>query len=296
MSCDDGYRIGTPWPGTTTFQWVSSADGFTWADISGATSATYTLVSGDIGKYVGRRTTAGGVSAISSSTAVIAAGYPLGTPALLALDLDTAAQSNRNRESPSFSTSGKPILVVASQRLGTAADSTLTVTLGNAGRGFGTGTTVTFAGRTRRTTIEAQVLLLLAPGTNANQTVQVQCSDAVRGTQIAVYEVDGLTGLGTAATGGGTTVTSAPPAVTTTVADSGVLHAVIRFGPDKAANAITLTGCTEILNENTGATVSNNDFLIALGYEQAPTAGAYAASATWPTGETMGWLSIEMLS
>jgi hypothetical protein len=43
---------GTPTP-TRTWQWQRSADGSTgWADISGATSATYTLVSADENEYV----------------------------------------------------------------------------------------------------------------------------------------------------------------------------------------------------------------------------------------------------
>ncbi len=41
-------------PGTIVYQWQISTDGSTWSDISGATSATYTIAStaaGDIGKY-----------------------------------------------------------------------------------------------------------------------------------------------------------------------------------------------------------------------------------------------------
>ena len=37
---------------STTWKWASSSDGSTWTDISGATSASYTPVAGDLGKYL----------------------------------------------------------------------------------------------------------------------------------------------------------------------------------------------------------------------------------------------------
>ena len=48
---------GTPgtWSGvgnSTSYQWQSSADGTTWTDISGATSATYTIAVGDAGRHL----------------------------------------------------------------------------------------------------------------------------------------------------------------------------------------------------------------------------------------------------
>lgn len=298
LSLTDGYVIGRPWP-SRTYQWVVSDDLHQWEDISGATSATYVIQSGDVGRYVGCRITAGGVSSVvAAQTSLVIASFPIADPVLLAyLETTSGASSSKELKTLPFTTSDKPIIVVASQRSSANSNATLTVTLGNSDRAFGTGTPVTFAARSRRTSNESQLFFLIAPGAAADQTIHVSSSLTTFGTQVAVFEVDGLTGIGATASGGASTTTSSASSVTTLNDSSGVLHVFNRFDGRDDTNPITLSGCDQISNGNTGGVSPTADLTIAIGYEQAVAAAtAYGASATWPTGAAVTWLSAELLS
>ena len=76
---------GTPTP-TTTWQWQRSSDGVTgWADISGATSSTYTLVVADETKYVRvvqTATNASGSDSANSAASSQVVGYTFGNALL----------------------------------------------------------------------------------------------------------------------------------------------------------------------------------------------------------------------
>jgi hypothetical protein len=82
LSSSTGSWSGTPTI-TYTYQWQSSPDASTWSDIAGSTASTYTVVSGDIGKYIRVRVTAtntsGSASAFSSATSVVVGAIPANT-------------------------------------------------------------------------------------------------------------------------------------------------------------------------------------------------------------------------
>lgn len=296
LTVSDGYLVARPWPSRTR-QWVRSADGVTWTDIAGATGASYTVQAGDVGQYVGCRVTAGGAAAIGMAASLAVSSYPITTPVLMALAKQTSGGfTSKNIETASFTANGRPLIVVASTRNSSSADTTGTVTVGAPGRAFGTGTPLNFRARGRRTSNESQVWFIANPGTGA-VTIQHQSSLTTNGVQIAVFEVEGASDVTTAATAGGTNVTSISTTVTTTGGNDGVLHIVNRFQGDLAANPITLTGVENVLsNDNTGGTGASTDLTIAIGYERAASAGAYAAAASWPTAATVGGLAIEITS
>lgn len=89
LSGTDGTYSGIPDPTVGSYQWQVSDDGATgWTDISGATSATYTPVAADGGKYVRREETAtnavGSVSQATSASGQIAAASAFTDPSDLA--------------------------------------------------------------------------------------------------------------------------------------------------------------------------------------------------------------------
>lgn len=297
LGSDPGWIEASPF-GALAYQWQTSADGgVTWADIAGATGATYTLVSGDIGRRIRQRIQAGTDTAYAVGATAVLATYPILNPVQMALLKTTSGSATaKPLETLPFSTNGKPILVVVSQRNSSNADTTLTVTLGNYLRTRGTGTPVPFAMRGRRTSNESQILLLIAPGTATNQSVQVDSSLTTFGTQVAVYEVEGMTAIGATATGGGSTSSTIASALTTTFATSMVLHVFNRFSGDLVADPITMTGATQLLNDNTGGTNVSSDLGIAIGFELASSVGSYDATASWTTNRAVQWLSAELRS
>ncbi len=296
VGSDPGWIEASPFP-SFAYQWQTSPDGVTWTDIAGATGATYVPVSGDIGQRIRQRITAGNDVAFAVGATPILASYPIATPTQLAyLEQTSGSATSKNLETPAFSTNGRPILVVASQRNSSNADATLTVTLGTAGRAFGTGTTVPFVFRGRGTSNESQVLILLAPGTATNQTIQVQSSLTTFGTQVAVFEVQGLTGAGATGSGGVSVVSTITSALTTLNPNSAVLHIFNRFSGDIVADPVTLSGATLLVNDNTGGVSVSADLAITIGFELAPVLASYGATTTWTTGRTTRWTAVELRS
>lgn len=85
FSASGGSYSGTPTPSITARQWQISNDGTSgWTNISGATSTSYTPVSGDIGKFLRYTETSsnseGSVTGISASSAQIIANAGLNNP------------------------------------------------------------------------------------------------------------------------------------------------------------------------------------------------------------------------
>ncbi len=85
----------TPSSATATYQWQSATtSGGTYADISGATNSTYTLISGDLGRYL--KVTATGSGSYSDTVASIASAV-VTTPASPYIQTITAANCPTTR-------------------------------------------------------------------------------------------------------------------------------------------------------------------------------------------------------
>ena len=87
LSTANGTWTGDPTP-TYTYQWQVSDDGATgWANISGATSSTFTLTSAQAGKYLRSQVTAtnvaGSATADSAATAQVTEDPAIDTPAII---------------------------------------------------------------------------------------------------------------------------------------------------------------------------------------------------------------------
>jgi len=83
--------------GTFTYKWQISSDGSTWTDISGATTSTYTIVSGDARKFIRSVVTitssTGAGTAYSASTSKINAPYNTVAPAVTGTKRVAAVQT-----------------------------------------------------------------------------------------------------------------------------------------------------------------------------------------------------------
>lgn len=302
LGTTDGYLIGWPYP-SVTYQWERSLTGVTWANVASlGNSASYIPVSGDIGYMLRRVATATNTQGVAvtktvASAAVISS-YALGDPVVLTSKQAPSiggASNVKQIETSAFAVTGKPIIVVISQRNASSADATLTVTYGASGRAFGAGTSLgAVRGRSRRTGNETQVFLVASPGTGTI-TVQAESSLQTYGVDIQVIEVAGATDVNLQTVGGATTVTSRTFALTTDTINSGALWINNRFSGDPA-NPVSMTGVDAVIsNNNTGANVTE-DLCITIGYEKAASIGAYAAAASWPTAATVTTLAMQVKS
>ena len=118
LTADNGTWTGSPT--SYSYQWKNSPDGTTWTNISGATSSTYTLQSGDATLYVACEITAANsngnsLPSLSTATAAIAALTPaLGLVAQYKFDdsgdlgLDSTANTNELTNNGPAGTSAGP--------------------------------------------------------------------------------------------------------------------------------------------------------------------------------------------
>lgn len=290
------FIIANPFP-TITAKWQNSTDGVTWADIPGATGATYVLVAGDVGKFVARLFTGAGISFRSQSATTVAASYPLDDPLSMAVKQMAGVGSpvTMQDETASYVSTGKPLLVVVSQRAGSSADSTVTATVGAPGRGYGTGTALTQQAFYRRTNSQSHVFWLAAP-TAGTVSVQVQGSLTANSWRVEAYEVGGLTSIGTPSYVGVTGGTSLASNLTTTIGDSGVFFVATRFDGDVATNPLSVDGSDPVVTGTTGGTSATNDLAIGIVYGRAPSAGAITKTFSWPVSRNMGIIGLELKS
>jgi hypothetical protein len=295
LTSSGGYYAVSPWA-TPTYQWQTSADidaaDDDWTDVAGATSASWTPTAGLIGRYARRRNRVGTSDSYTLFETAIASSYPLADPVVLTSGVSawTGGYTTKQIETASFTASGKPLLIYVAQRNASSADTTLTVTVGTAGRAFGTGTAATFKQRSRRTSVEQQAWLV-TPG-SGTVTVQVESSLQSGGVAFAVLEVDGATNTGATNATGGTSVSSHTCTVTTTAADSNAFESIAFLDGTKT---VTWAGATELFNLSSGSNTSS-DVRFSCAWEQAPSAGAYSADATPSASATVAGLGVEVLS
>lgn len=292
LAVDNGFAKMAPYA-APTFQWNRTNDGGnTYADLAGSTASTYTPISGDVGYRIGVKITASGATVQATPTLAVASSYPISNPVLKAFAvLPTSAGSSATIETGSFTVSSKQIFVVVTQRNTSAADTTLTATIGTALRTAGTGTAITFAARRRTSSTEMQHLLLLTPQTGTF-TVQVDSSLAKFGCVVSVYEISGVTGLGSVTGTNNSTVTSHTTSGTTTAANSLVFQSISKLN---GGDAMSLSGAT-LLDERGSGVSTSSDVRAIVGYELASSVGAYAATASWTTAATAIGLVTELLS
>jgi hypothetical protein len=289
------FIVANPFP-TISFKWQNSVDEVTWTDIAGATNPTYVLAAGDVGKYVACFFTGAGISFRVQSSTVVSASYALSDPLLMQSKTFTSGSPvTMQDETATYVSTGKPLMVIASQRAGSAADSTVTCTVGASGRAYGTGTSLTQQAFYRRTQSQSHVFYLLAPSAGT-VSVQVQGSLTANSWDIQVFEVGGLTGFGTPSTIGGTTVSSLTSSVTTFAPNGGALYLLTRFDGDTGANPVSTTGSDPISTTTTGGLSATNDLAVSLVYSRVPSAGALAKTFSWPTGRTAGAIGLELKS
>jgi len=153
MSTTGGYYIGFPYP-ALTYQWVKSTDlnapYADWTTIGGATSATYSPVSGDINYYLGRITTATNASGTAVvfgyGSTLVSSSFPITDPVVLATKINawSGSSATYQSESSTFTAPATPVIVTYFVRANsTSADPTPTASIGTPGRSFGTGTAMT---------------------------------------------------------------------------------------------------------------------------------------------------------
>jgi hypothetical protein len=290
------FIIANPFP-TITAKWQNSTDGVTWTDISGATGATYVPVAGDVGKFVARLFTGSGISFRTQSATPVASSYPLSDPASMVVKTQAGVGSpiTMQDETASYTSTGKPLMVVVSQRAGTAADSTVTVTVGTPGRGYGTGTSLTQQAFQRRTQSQSHVFLLLAPSAGT-VSVQVQGSLTANSWRIQAYEVGGLTSIGSPSYVGGSNVTTLTSNLTTTIGNSGAFFVATRVDGDTAANPLSVTGSDPLVTATTGGVSTSNDLAIGTVYGRAPSAGTITKTFSYPTSRNISIIGLELKS
>jgi hypothetical protein len=295
LTLTDGHLIGFPYP-SRTYQWVNSTDLDQWTAISGATSATYTRQSSDIGKYVGCQVTGGGTATITTTDAVLTiASFPIADPvlALSPVTLSTASFATRQIETPVFTASNKPLLVYFALRTVASADTTATITIGTSGRTFGTGTSIPSVGIFRRGAQQTLIHGIIAPG-SGSLTVQLQAAVDIASYRVVVVELDGATGFSAGTQSGSSGAASFVPSKTTTAAESIVMYSVQRLNGTN--EVISVSGADMLSEGSTGGTLAQ-DSRNGLAWEQVPTSGTSAsATFSWTTSASHQGIAIEVLS
>lgn len=299
QTVNNGFVKVSPYAAPTR-QWRSTIDNLrTWTNLAGSTAASYTPVSGDIGCRVAPIMTVNGKSYQVTPSIAVASSFPLTLTALTPIKQlgSTGSSAANNRETAAYTLSGAPIVVIASQRQVTAANAVVTATVGTAGRGYGTGTALLNSGISRRFSTESDIFYHLTPG-SGSKTIQVQSNDNSFSYQVAVYEVAGMTGIGTiSAANGSSSDTTRTTSLTTVATNSIVMHVLTRLSGDKTTNAITLSAPdTLLLMDNSGGTSTTNDITTCIAYEQAAAVGTYSATFTWPTAANVTCCAIELKS
>jgi hypothetical protein len=290
------FIIANPFP-TITAKWQNSTDGVTWTDISGATGATYLPVAGDLGKFVARLFTGSGISFRSQSATTVASSYPLSDPVSMVVKTQAGLGSPVTMvdETASYVSTGKPLMVVVSQRAGSPADSAVTATVGTPGRSYGTGTSLTQQAFQRRTQSQTHVFWLLAPSAGT-VSVQVQGSLTANSWRIQAYEVGGLTSIGSPSYIGGSNVTTLASNLTTTIGNSGAFFVATRVDGDTAANPLSVTGSDPLVTATTGGTSTSNDLAVGTVYGRAPSAGTITKTFSYPTSRNISIIGLELKS
>ena len=296
----------SPAASSYAYQWQVSNDGSTgWTNISGATASTFTLTASEESKYV--RSGVAGVNAAGTGTmvysaasgAIAAASGGISAPVLLGTFATTA--NGTDFETTSFTTTDTSVLYV--EVTTTNNDSTTVVmgytdiTIGASGRGYGTGTAISTT--PKRSDFSArnniQVFELLAPAAATGQTVQVRLANTSRDTVIRVWKVEGANrtaqGGATAESSLSGNQASSPISITTVSAGSIVFYAGYR---NYNAEAITITGATELDQRTSGGTTSSSDHHAWAAWEDAPTAGTYGMTASWTSSLGQAAVAIEV--
>jgi Protein of unknown function (DUF1565) len=290
------FIVANPFP-TITAKWQNSTDGITWTDISGATGATYVPVAGDVGKFVARLFTGTGVSFRSQSVSAVTSSYPLGDPVLMRVKTQAGVGSpiTMQDETATYVSTGKPLLVLVSQRAASSADSTVTCTVGSSGRSYGTGTSLSQVALSRRNQAQTHIFWLAAPSAGT-VTVQAQGSLTANSWRIQVFEVDALASFGATSTIGATTATTITSTLTTATANSGALYILNRFDGDTTTNPVSVSGSDPVVTGTTGGTSSTTDLAISTVYARTPIAGSLAKTFSWPVGRSVVAYAIELRS
>jgi hypothetical protein len=291
---------------TITRKWQNSADGSTgWADIASATSATYVLQAGDQSKYVRCLVTAtnsgGSVSTASNVIGAIAAA-PSGLvlpPTLLGTAVSQALATQF--ETGSFATKDTSILLIEVHTVNSVSTTLPTtfndITIGAAGRAFGTGTSISITPVKQKNAsrINTHAFMLLVPASASGQTVQVRLTDASRGTVVRVWEYDGANRTSNPGNTALPTLngsqTSTPFSFSTANADSAVHYCGCKT---YSGVTITITGATDIDQRTSSGTTSSEDIESWSAYEVAATAGTYGMTASWSGSQNQAGVAIEI--
>ena len=242
---------------------------------------------------------AGNQSAVASGDGFTTAAAGLSAPVLLGTFATTA--NGTDFETTSFDTTATSVLYV--EVTTTNNDSTSVVmgytdiTIGASGRGFGTGTSISTTPKRSdfATRNNIQVFELLAPAAASGQTVQVRLANTSRSTVIRVWKVEGADrtaqGGATAESSLNGNQASSPLSLTTGSAGSIVFYAGYR---NYNAEAITITGATELDQRTSGGTTSSSDHHAWAAWEDAPTAGTYGMTASWTSSLGQAAVAIEV--
>ncbi|MBK9080304.1 MAG: hypothetical protein IPL91_14985 [Hyphomicrobium sp.] len=305
LTVSGGYVRGAPFS-AFAWQWQKSTNGgATWSDISGATALTYTIQPGDVGSIIRCRMTSGASVSYTAPTATVVSGYAIDNPAVLAgstsdyvnLSASATARQMTFPSSGSLTTNGKTLFLAVPCRQNNATGTVWTVaTIGAPGRAFGTGTALTLIETVIRAPSTVSIFMVtgLAAGSYTIQLQNAAGSEAYN-VRCNVFEMGGVVSAGTPGTAaGGTGVLTLAPTITTTAANSMVLHTLIR-GSGVADDA-TVTGATEFLEVDSGGTNAGNDVKAVLAYEAAATTGAYAGTFTWSVAVSASARSVELKS
>ena len=242
---------------------------------------------------------AGNQSAVSSGDGFTTAAAGLSAPVLLGTFSTTS--NGTDFETTSFDTTATSVLYVDVTT--TNNDSTSVVmgytdiTIGASGRGYGTGTSISTTAKRSdfATRNNIQVFELLAPAAATGQTVQVRLANTSRDTVIRVWKVEGANrtaqGGATAESSLNGNQASSPLSITTGSAGSIVFYAGYR---NYNAEAITITGATELDQRTSGGTTSSSDHHAWAAWEDAPTAGTYGMTASWTSSLGQAAVAIEV--
>ncbi|MEO1110110.1 MAG: hypothetical protein AAFX90_19525 [Pseudomonadota bacterium] len=288
VTCDAGYVMAF---GHTalTYQWYLVDDLYDhkddWTPIVGADAATYTPLSGQISKYLARRTTMGGQSADTLFNSPVVSSFPIGNPVTLlgtAFTKDSPTTSGTWLETAAFTTSNKPVLVIVDTINGAIADANISLTIGTPGRTLGTGTALTASVGARRTRNQATYAVLLSPG-SGSQSIQVSSNDTMTNVRVQILEIDGMNTVVAGPQIEASNPTSLEPAITTGQTNSMVLYFVNRY--DGTEDPISWGGGTSLYVESTGIDGPSSTLYVAAAYEQAASTGEYSQTASWSASQ-----------
>lgn len=290
LTATNAVTAGQPRP-SQSHRWQRETAGV-WANISGETGSSYTIVAGDVGKRLRRQTTAGSLVIYTDPTSVVASSFPISAPVELGTlkayynSFVTTAQTLSGIVSD-----GTPIYLAVAVRGNGSSAITMTATLG--------GVSMTLVNQYQRSTVDILLFEALAPASGTLDAVLTPSSTYL--SMIAeAFEIDGVTGTGDVVEAGVSSGTTVTVTGTTALANSllFVIYAQQNADSNDGVNYITVTGADDIYEEDVGRPTpnANYDVTMQIATVSASTAASHPVVFTSTTDAAMAAMAVELES